>query len=207
MELSSVVSSAAPPGGALAYSKLAVDEEIGSNHPKRLGASAQSEDEAEIDESNEVSLAPLSWVLGLHFFATAITVPALPSLLLEILNGECFRVALITGLPDFSSQTVFFDQPDDKAEAARWNGWIQGLRALLMFLCIPALGALSDTRGRKVHNPPQHSSAEVSYGGTCSCGRTAFYNFLFLLALAAYHWIWPPHECLFLAPRGYRAHH
>jgi len=39
------------------------------------------------DESTETSLTGVSWVLALHFFATALTLPALPSLLLEILDG------------------------------------------------------------------------------------------------------------------------
>ena len=40
------------------------------------------------ENRDEVSLMPIARVLGLHFFATAMTVPALPSLLLQILNGN-----------------------------------------------------------------------------------------------------------------------
>ena len=58
-----------------------------------LGSSPRSDEddeseEEELDESEETSLVALGVVLGLHFFATALTVPALPSLLLEILGGS-----------------------------------------------------------------------------------------------------------------------
>lgn len=50
-------------------------------------ALTDEEEGEEEDESNETSLNAVSWILGIHFFATALTVTALPSLLLEILNG------------------------------------------------------------------------------------------------------------------------
>jgi len=90
-------------------------------------AMERSDDEEmddETDESNEISMKPLSWVLGIHFFGAAVTVPALPSILLEIMQ-------------------------DDKAESARWSGRLGGLRSLLAFFFLPVLGAISDTRGRK----------------------------------------------------------
>jgi len=43
------------------------------------------------DESDAVSLTALSWVLGIHFFAMAVTVPALPSLVLDIMKGAARR--------------------------------------------------------------------------------------------------------------------
>ena len=40
------------------------------------------------DESDETSMQGISWILALHFFAAALTVPALPSLLLDIMHGD-----------------------------------------------------------------------------------------------------------------------
>ena len=76
------------------------------------------------DESHETSLARVSWVLALHFFALAVCVPVLPALLLEAWAG-------------------------DSGGAARCSGILSGLRSLLEFCAMPALGALSDCRGRK----------------------------------------------------------
>jgi len=50
-------------------------------------APTDEEEGEEEDDSKETSLTAVSWILGIHFFASALTVTALPSLLIEILNG------------------------------------------------------------------------------------------------------------------------
>lgn len=56
--------------------------------PLEYEESEDSEDDAlPYDESDEMSLSAISWILAIHLFAVAVTVPALPSLLLDIMQG------------------------------------------------------------------------------------------------------------------------
>ena len=57
--------------------------------------SEDSEDDAlPYDESDEMSLVALSWILAIHLFAVAVTVPVLPSLLLDIMQGA-FAISVL----------------------------------------------------------------------------------------------------------------
>ena len=69
-------------------------------------------------------LTGITVVLLLHLIACSMTIPALPSLLLEI-----------------------FD--DEPGRAAKYQGLLSGFQSLLEFCCMPALGAMSDSAGRK----------------------------------------------------------
>jgi hypothetical protein len=134
-------------------------------------APTDEEEGEEEDDSNETSLTAISWILGIHFFASALTVTALPSLLIEILNGivtfftfltvifphVCLdenrtKIYLSIACPLIASYMEWgsFFYLGDHADAAKWNGWLNGGRALLNLLFIPFLGAISDVLGRKV---------------------------------------------------------
>jgi len=108
---------------------------------------SDNESEESEDESNEVSLSPIVWVVGIHLFSTAVTVPALPSLLLDVLG-------------------------DDHAAAARWSGWLNSLRNILSLFAMPLLGSVSDVRGRKVRKPQR----VLVLGGELARSRHFFHH-------------------------------